>query len=331
MAYDNVKYSSRAVPGFCRQPYLQGAGLARTVAHRIRRSLAGPSRTGEVGRLHRRQRPKPGGGACCPGALQCRRGHAFCRARLCRTIGQLTAGVLRCECRRHPLVCSAPCEKRASKDERTRSSSCATYGAPDRTPISETAPQRPINPYGRSKLMAETFLADCAAAYGFRVASLRYFNAAGADPDGELCERHDPETHLVPLAIMAATGRAGPLRIFGDDYPTPDGTCVRDFVHVTDLAEGHVRALAKLDAGANSLSINLGSGRGHSVKEVVGEVARASGREVPVEIGPRRQGDPPVLVADVSLAKETFGFEPRRSDLAIIVEDALHSFRLHFR
>ncbi len=184
------------------------------------------------------------------------------------------------------------------------SSSCATYGAPDRTPISETAPQRPINPYGRSKLMAETLLADCAAAYGFRVASLRYFNAAGADPDGELCERHDPETHLIPLAIMAATGRAGPLRIFGDDYPTPDGTCVRDFVHVTDLAEGHVRALAKLDAGANSLSINLGSGRGHSVKEVVGEVARASGREVPVEIGPRRQGDPPVLVADVSLAKE---------------------------
>jgi UDP-arabinose 4-epimerase len=209
------------------------------------------------------------------------------------------------------------------------SSSCATYGTPDRMPITEATAQRPINPYGRSKLMAETLLADCAAAYGFRVASLRYFNAAGADPDGELCERHDPETHLIPLAILAATGRSGPLTIFGNDYPTPDGTCVRDFVHVSDLAEGHVLALAKLDAGARSLALNLGSGHGHSVRQVVDEVARATGREVPAGIGPRREGDPPVLVADVSRAKRILGFAAPRSDLATIVADALRSHQVH--
>jgi UDP-arabinose 4-epimerase len=170
------------------------------------------------------------------------------------------------------------------------SSSCATYGIPDVIPTPETAPQRPINPYGRSKLMCEQILNHVARSHGLRVAILRYFNACGADPNGELAERHDPETHLIPLAIDAATREGPPLRIFGADYPTADGTCVRDFVHVSDLAVGHASALRHLTQGNSSLTINLGTGNGHSVLLVIDAVERVTGRRVPVEWADRGQG-----------------------------------------
>ena len=199
------------------------------------------------------------------------------------------------------------------------SSSCATYGIPDRLPIVESAPQHPINPYGRSKLAGERILADARAAEGLHVAMLRYFNAAGADPDGDLPERHDPETHLIPLAIDAATRGAPALQIFGSDYPTADGTCERDFIHVCDLAAAHVQALHYLNAGNAALMINLGTGRAASVRSVVAAVERITGRMVPVTHAARRPGDPPVLVADASLARELIGFAPRLSDLDTVV------------
>ena len=202
------------------------------------------------------------------------------------------------------------------------SSSCATYGIPDVLPITEAAPQRPINPYGRTKLVVEQVLADYAHAYGSRHIALRYFNAAGADPDGEIGERHDPETHLIPLALMAAAGRTGALEVFGDDYDTPDGTCIRDYIHVTDLARAHVLALRHLLNGGDSLALNLGSGTGNSIHEVIGSVERVTGREVPHVIRPRRPGDPPVLYADPHLAKERLGFETELSDIDTIVGTA---------
>ena len=202
------------------------------------------------------------------------------------------------------------------------SSSCATYGIPDRLPIVESAPQHPINPYGRSKLAGERILADARAAEGLHVAMLRYFNAAGADPDGDLPERHDPETHLIPLAIDAATRGAPALQIFGTDYPTADGTCERDFIHVCDLAAAHVQALHYLNAGNAALTINLGTGRAASVRSVVAAVERITGRMVPVTHAARRPGDPPVLVADASLARELIGFAPRLSDLDTVVTTA---------
>ena len=202
------------------------------------------------------------------------------------------------------------------------SSSCATYGIPDRLPIAESAPQRPINPYGCSKLAGEQILADARAAEGLRVAMLRYFNAAGADPEGELVERHNPETHLIPVAIDAAIGQGPPLHIFGTDYPTADGTCERDFVHVSDLAAAHVEALRHLNATNPALILNLGTGKATSIRSVISAVERVTGRAVPVVHAARRLGDPPVLVADASLAHDLIGFEPRLSDLDTIVATA---------
>ncbi|MBP9181808.1 MAG: UDP-glucose 4-epimerase GalE [Fuscovulum sp.] len=208
------------------------------------------------------------------------------------------------------------------------SSSCATYGIPDTLPIRETTPQRPINPYGRTKLVCEWMLADHAAAHGLRHAALRYFNAAGADPEGELAERHDPETHLIPLALQAASGQRGPLQVFGTDYPTPDGTCIRDYIHVADLARAHVLALGHLLNGGDSLAVNLGTGRGLSIRDILDGVSRLSGRPVPVTWGPRRPGDPPALVADPALAWDLLRFRTDRSDLESILRDAAPSFGL---
>jgi UDP-arabinose 4-epimerase len=202
------------------------------------------------------------------------------------------------------------------------SSSCATYGIPERLPIAESAPQRPINPYGRSKLACEQILIDACAAAPLRVAILRYFNAAGADPDRELVERHAPETHLIPLAIDAATGHGPPLRVFGTDYPTADGTCERDFIHVSDLAAAHVEALAQLHSGNSALALNLGTGTACSVRNVIAAVERVTGRKVPLRLAARRPGDPPVLVADPSLARRVIGFAPRLSELDTIVATA---------
>jgi len=205
------------------------------------------------------------------------------------------------------------------------SSSCATYGVPELLPITESAPQRPINPYGQTKLFGERMLADVAAAHGQRIAVLRYFNAAGADPEGHLAERHDPETHLIPLVIDAAIGKRPAVRIFGTDYPTADGTCERDFIHVSDLASAHVAALSHLDGAGRSLTLNLGTGNAYSVRSIIAAVERMTGRAVPTQEAARRPGDPPVLVADASRAREAIGFAPQLSDLDTIVETALRS------
>ncbi|MCY1128501.1 UDP-glucose 4-epimerase GalE [Frigidibacter sp. RF13] len=207
------------------------------------------------------------------------------------------------------------------------SSSCATYGVPELLPISEYTPQAPINPYGRTKLICEQMLKDYGAAYGIRHVALRYFNAAGADPSGVIGERHEPETHLLPLALRAAAG-GQPLNIFGADYDTPDGTCIRDYVHVSDLARGHLLALAYLHAGGKSTALNLGSGRGHSVLEICAAVERVTGRAVPLQFGPRRAGDPPVLTADPALAARVLGFRTRLSDIDTIVSHAAPWFGL---
>jgi UDP-arabinose 4-epimerase len=203
------------------------------------------------------------------------------------------------------------------------SSTCATYGEPQRVPIAEDHPQAPVNPYGETKLAVEKMLHWYAQAYGVRYAALRYFNAAGADPDGEVGETHDPETHLIPLAIEASVG-AGELSIFGTDYPTPDGTAIRDYIHVADLADAHVRALAKLRDGAAALKLNLGTGRGQSVREVIAAVAKVTGKPVRHREVGRRAGDPPSLVADARKAGEVLGWKPRFPGLDGIVE---HAFR----
>lgn len=201
------------------------------------------------------------------------------------------------------------------------SSTAATYGIPQRVPIVEEEPQRPINPYGQAKLMVETALADYAAAYGFGYATLRYFNAAGASPDGTIGEDHDPETHLIPLAIQAAMGQRPQLEVFGTDYPTPDGTCIRDYIHVDDLAEAHLLALERLESG-KGLRYNLGIGRGYSVREVIRTVEEVSGKAVPVKEGPRRAGDPPQLVAASDKVQRELGWRPRYPELRGIVETA---------
>lgn len=208
------------------------------------------------------------------------------------------------------------------------SSSCATYGIPETLPITEDTPQTPINPYGRTKLIGEKMLADFDAAYGMRHVILRYFNACGADPEGELSEKHDPETHLIPLALMAAAGQRPQLDIFGDDYPTPDGTCIRDYIHVSDLAAGHVAALRHLLDGKGNLAANLGTGTGHSILEVAEAIRRVTGRAVPMNMAPRRPGDPPVLVADVSRARQVLGFAPRYPDMETIIRHAGPTFGL---
>jgi UDP-glucose-4-epimerase GalE len=201
------------------------------------------------------------------------------------------------------------------------SSSAAVFGEPEETPITEAHPRRPINAYGETKLAVERAFPHFERAYGIRSISLRYFNAAGADPEGELGERHDPETHVMPLAIAAAQGGA-PLRIFGGDYPTPDGTCLRDYVHVTDLSEAHVLALRALERGATTTAYNLGCGRPVSVREVVAAVSRAAGREVPTRMAPRRPGDPAVLYASSAAIARDLDWRPRYGELDTIVETA---------
>ena len=203
------------------------------------------------------------------------------------------------------------------------SSTCAVYGVPERVPIGETAGTAPLNPYGETKLAIERALHWYGAAYGMRYAALRYFNAAGADPEGEIGEDHMPETHLIPLVLRAALGSAPPVQLFGTDYPTRDGSAIRDYIHVTDLADAHVRALRHLTDGGDSLTLNLGTGGGASVREVVAAVERVAGRPVPQRETARRPGDPPELVADPALARRRLGWQPRYSDLDTIVRTAL--------
>ncbi|MET0595530.1 MAG: UDP-glucose 4-epimerase GalE [Polyangiaceae bacterium] len=208
------------------------------------------------------------------------------------------------------------------------SSTAATYGEPVKVPIDEAHPLRPINPYGESKLAVERILHWYGGAYGLRYAALRYFNAAGADPEGEVGEDHDPESHLIPLTIGAALGTAPPLKVFGTDYPTPDGTAIRDYIHVADLAEAHLLALGRLDKGDTALTSNLGTGKGHSVREVIAAVEKISGRQVPRTEVERRAGDPPSLVADASLAHEKLGWRPKYPEIETIVE---HAYQWHSR
>ncbi len=210
------------------------------------------------------------------------------------------------------------------------SSTAATYGVPEHVPITEETPQRPINPYGRCKHMVEQVLADYAAAYDWGYAALRYFNAAGAAPDGTIGEDHAPETHLIPLIIQAALGQRPAIEVFGTDYPTPDGTCVRDYVHVDDLADAHLLALERLTPGAG-LCYNLGIGRGYSVREVIRAVEEVSGKPVPVREGPRRPGDPPTLVASSEKIQRELGWRPKYSELRPIVETAWLWHRPHPR
>jgi len=202
------------------------------------------------------------------------------------------------------------------------SSSCATYGEPEQIPVTEASPQRPINPYGESKLFIERALHWYEQAYGLRWCAMRYFNAAGADPEGELGESHDPETHLIPLILDVALGRRTHIDVFGTDYPTPDGTAIRDYVHVTDLADAHVKALEYLVAGGPSQPMNLSNGRGYSIHEVIAAVEQVTGVPVATRACPRRPGDPPVLVGDASIAREVLGWVPSHSDLMTIVQTA---------
>ncbi|MER8564032.1 UDP-glucose 4-epimerase GalE [Mesorhizobium sp. M0924] len=208
------------------------------------------------------------------------------------------------------------------------SSSCATYGVPETLPIRETLAQNPISPYGRTKLMGEQIISDYASAYGMKYAILRYFNACGADPDGELGEWHSPETHLIPRVLMAASGTIDEIEVFGTDYDTSDGTCVRDYIHVSDLARAHLRALMHLEAGGENLSVNLGTGRGVSIKEILQAVTRMTSKSVPVVFRPRRPGDPAELYADPIKAREHLGFVPELSDIDTIVRTAAPFFGL---
>jgi len=209
------------------------------------------------------------------------------------------------------------------------SSSCATYGIPEKLPIPETHPQKPISPYGWSKFMIEQVLRDFEMAHGIRYVALRYFNAAGADLEGELGEDHVPETHLIPLVIQAALERSLFVEIYGTDYSTPDGTAVRDYIHVTDLAEAHVQALNYLSNGGNSIALNLGTGRGYSVREIIEAVERVTGHPVPVKKSDRRPGDPPVLVAGSHRAADLVGWQPKYSDLPRIMDTAWRWHNLH--
>ena len=202
------------------------------------------------------------------------------------------------------------------------SSTCAVYGPCELARIPESAPFNPVSPYGFSKLAIERMLADCGAAWGLRSIALRYFNAAGADPDGALGEVHDPETHLVPVVLQVAAGQRPHVEIYGADYPTPDGSCVRDYIHVTDLADAHVRALQRLPAQAALRAYNLGTGRGHSVKQVIDAAQRVTGRPIRAQMSPRRAGDPPSAVADAALAGRELGWQPRFTSLEPVLESA---------
>jgi UDP-glucose 4-epimerase len=202
------------------------------------------------------------------------------------------------------------------------SSTCATYGNPEKIPIDEDHPQNPINPYGRTKRMIEEILADYDAAYGLKYMSLRYFNAAGADPDAEVGEDHDPETHLIPLVLDVAAKKRPVIKVFGTDYPTPDGTCIRDYIHVADLAQAHLLALEQLIDGAGSNVYNLGNGRGFSVLEVIEHAKKISGKEIAVANTDRRPGDPPVLIASNERAVKELGWKPQYADLDDIIGTA---------
>ncbi len=197
------------------------------------------------------------------------------------------------------------------------SSSAAVYGSPDRVPVEECHPTNPTNPYGWTKLIVEQVLADFAIAYGTHSVSLRYFNAAGADPEGEIGESHEPETHLIPLVLDAALGRREAITIFGDDYDTPDGTCIRDYIHVADLAEAHVLALGRLnqDAGTRAEAFNLGNGKGFSVREVIATAARVTEKDIPLRRAPRRDGDPAMLVSAAGRAQAELGWSQRHAAL----------------
>jgi UDP-arabinose 4-epimerase len=202
------------------------------------------------------------------------------------------------------------------------SSTCATYGVPHQVPITEDHSQAPINPYGHTKVMIEQMLKDYDVAHGLKSVSLRYFNAAGADPEGDTGEDHDPETHLIPLVLDAAAGKRPSITIFGDDYNTPDGTCIRDYIHVTDLADAHVKALKYLEQGGATTQYNLGNGKGFSVKEVIDTASQITGKDIPVEIGKRRPGDPAELVGDAMRISKELGWSPEYADLDTIIDTA---------
>ncbi len=202
------------------------------------------------------------------------------------------------------------------------SSTAATYGNPERVPMDETHPQRPINPYGQTKLAVEQMLAACAVAHGLQYAALRYFNAAGAHPQGDLGERHDPETHLIPLALQVALGAQDMLAIYGDDYDTPDGTCVRDYTHVCDLADAHIAALDRLGPDAANGTFNLGTGQGYSVRQVIETARDVTGHAIPARVEARRPGDPATLVASAAAAKADLGWTPQYPDLRTMIEHA---------
>ena len=208
------------------------------------------------------------------------------------------------------------------------SSTCATYGIPNKVPISEDHSQAPISPYGFTKLAIERALADYSHAYGIGYAALRYFNASGAAADGSIGEDHDPETHLIPLVLQVALGQRQTIDVFGTDYPTPDGTCIRDYIHVDDLASAHLLALEKLDTGT-SLKLNLGTGRGVSVQEIVDISRSVTGHEIPTRAVARREGDPPELVADPSAAKRELGWEARHKDVRETIESAWRWHKSH--
>ena len=201
-------------------------------------------------------------------------------------------------------------------------STAATFGEPEYIPIDEAHPQKPINPYGHSKLMVEQILADFDHAYGLKSVSLRYFNAAGADAEGELGERHIPETHLVPLVLQAASGRRDNIAIFGTDYDTPDGTCVRDYIHINDLCSAHLLGLEHLVAGGDSKAYNMGNGQGYSIKEVIDVAKKVTGNDFEVKLAERRDGDPAKLVADSSLLQKELGWAPQYTDLETIIRHA---------
>ena len=204
------------------------------------------------------------------------------------------------------------------------SSTCAVYGCPDTVPIREDSTKLPVNPYGESKLFVERMLPWYSRAHGLRWAALRYFNASGADLDGEIGESHRPETHLIPLVIESALGKRGVVEVFGTDYGTNDGTAVRDYIHVDDLADAHVRAFRHLLSAGDNVALNLGTGRGYSVRQIIKAVEEKSGRRVPVQYSPRRPGDPPELIADAACAEAILGWRARHSSLSTIIESALN-------